>query len=113
MEKTNLVFQSLVISRGNGRGKKVVFQISSSLVETMLHTKNQLPRLPRAKLRSSSIFKNIEVIFHISSSWVKIMLRTENQLPMLSGSALKVRLGWWGGVVFQLITLSTPTRVEV
>ena len=29
---------------------------------------------------------------------------------MLSGSALKVELGW---VVVQLITLSTPTRVEV
>jgi hypothetical protein len=35
---------------------------------------------------------------HISSSWVKIRLHTENQLPGLSGSALKVWLGWVGGV---------------
>ena len=28
-------------------------------------------------------------------------------------SALKVELGWSGGAVVQLITLSTPTRVEV
>jgi hypothetical protein len=40
-------------------------------------------------------------------------------LPMLSGSALKVELVWvggwgeWVGGVDQLITLSTPTRVEV
>ena len=51
----------------------------------MLHTKNQLPRLPRTKLRSSYIFKNIKV---------KIRLHTENQLPGLPGSALKVCVGW-------------------
>ena len=86
----------------------------------MLHTKNQLHMKTREKFRTSSIykkirlssiFKNIEVVFHISSSWVKIRLHTENQLPRLSGSALKVRLG--GGVMVQLVTLSTPTRVEV
>ena len=47
------------------------------------------------KLRSSSIFKNIEVAFHISSSWVKIRLHTKNQLPRLSGSAV-VWCGWGG-----------------
>ena len=73
----------------------------------MLHTKNQLPRLPRTKLRSSSIwkklrsssiFKNIEVVLHNSSSWVKIRLHTENQLNGLPGSALKVSVveGWGG-----------------
>ena len=51
---------------------------------------------------------------HISSSWVIIRLHTENELPVLSGSIIKVLLGWWGGVVVvQLITLSTPTLVEV
>ncbi len=59
---------------------------------------------------------------HISSSWVKIRLHTENHLPGLPGSALKVCLVGLrricGGccteyVVVQLITLSTPTRVEV
>ena len=51
---------------------------------------------------------------HISSSWVKIRLHTENQPPRLSGSALKVSVVGWGGVVVvvvvvQLITLSIPT----
>ena len=59
---------------------------------------------------------------YISSSWVKIRLHTENHLPGLPGSALKVCLvglrricgGCCAGyVVVQLITLSTPTRVEV
>jgi hypothetical protein len=51
------------------------------------------------KLRSSSIFKNIEVIFHISSSWVKIRLHTENLLPELPGGALTIFVGWGGVVV--------------
>ena len=51
---------------------------------------------------------------HISSSWVKIRLHTENELPVMSGSVIKVLLGGWGGgVVVPLITLSTPTLVEV
>ena len=82
----------------------------------MLHTKNQLPRLPRTKLRSSSIekklrsssiFKNIEVVFHNSSSWVKIRLHTKNQLPGLPGSALKVYVGWGGVVVVVVVVGST------
>ena len=40
---------------------EIVFHISSSLVEIMLHTKNHLPRLPRAKLRLSSIYKKIRL----------------------------------------------------
>ena len=83
----------------------------------MLHTKNQLPRLPRRNLRSSSIrkksrlssiFKNIEVVFHNSSSWVKIRLYNENQRPGLPGSALKVCVGWGGG--FHSIMWSTQLR---
>ena len=77
----------------------------------MLHTKNQLPKLGGAG--------DPNFFLHISSSWVKIRLHTENHLPGLPGSALKVCLvggvggvGWVGWVV-QLITLSTPTRVEV
>ena len=46
------------------------------------------------------------------SSWVKIRLYTKNQLSSWSGSCLKVKVGG-GGVVDQLISLSTPTRVEV
>ena len=56
---------------------------------------------------------NPQFFLHFVSSWVKIRLHTENQLPMLSGSALKVKLGGGVGGVDQLITLSTPTRVEV
>ena len=100
---------------------EVFFHISSSWVNIRLHTENQLPRLPGKnlwsfyiwiKLSLSSISKNIDVVFHISSSWVNIRLHIKNQLPMLSQSALKVWLVVGGGVV-QLITLSTPTRVEV
>ena len=67
---------------------EVVFYSSSSWVKIKWQTENQLPGLPRSKLRSSSIwkklrsssiFKNIEFVFHISSSWVKIRLHTENQ----------------------------------
>ena len=36
---------------------EVGFHNSSSWVKIRLHTKKQLPRLPRAKLRSSSIYK--------------------------------------------------------
>jgi hypothetical protein len=87
----------------------------------MLHTKNLFPRLPRTKLRSSSIWKklrsssikqNIEVIFHNSSSWVKIRLHTENQLPGSPGSALKVCVvGWWGGGGFHSIMWSPQLRL--
>ena len=90
---------------------EVVFHCSSSWVKMKWQTENQLPGLPRSKLRlssiwkklsSSSIFKNIEVFFHISSSRVKIRLHTENQLPGLPGSALKVSVGGLvgGGVVW-------------
>jgi hypothetical protein len=97
LKKIKVIFHLKII--------EVIFHISSSWVKTMLHTKNQLPTLPRPKLRSSSIwrgkkrssfiFKNIEVVFHNSSSWVKIRLHTENQLPGLPGSALTVCVGWW------------------
>ena len=85
---------------------EVVFHISSCWVEIMLHTKNHLHRLPRAKfrlssiykiIRSSSIFKNIEVVFHISSSWVKLRLHTENQLPRLPRTALIVMSVFFNG----------------
>jgi hypothetical protein len=58
--------------------------------------------------------QNPKFFLHFSSSWVKVRLHPENQLHMLSGSALKVYVGGvgWGGVN-QLITLSTPTWVEV
>jgi hypothetical protein len=93
----------------------------------MLHTKNQIPRLPRTKyrsssiwkkLKSSSIFKNIELAFHNSSSWVQIRLHTENQLPGLPGSALKVCVGGggvgWGGVGWvPLNYVVTPTSFWV
>ena len=103
--RSSSIFQKIEVVF-NLKKNEVVFHISSSWVETMLHTKNQLPRLPRTKLRSSSIwkklrsssiFKNIEVVFHNSSSWVKIRLHTENQLPGLPWSALKVSVVGWGG----------------
>jgi hypothetical protein len=51
---------------------------------------------------------------HFSSSWVKIRLHTENQLPMLPGSALKVPVGGWGGVVGSYpLSSQAPTPVEV
>ena len=56
-QKNEVVFQSK-------QDIEVVFHITSSWVETMLHTNNQLLRLPRAKLRLSSIWKQIEVVFH-------------------------------------------------
>ena len=71
---------------------EVVFHISSSLVETMLLTKNLLPR---------SAGKQIEVVFHILSIWVKIMLHSEIQLPMYVVwqclKSLSGCVGWWGG----------------
>ena len=83
-----------------------------------MHTENQLPRLPgsayEVELEGGSGgwgSGDPNFFLHISFSWVKIKLHTEIQLLRLPGSALKVLLGWW--VVVQLITLSTPTRVEV
>jgi hypothetical protein len=72
----------------------------------------------------SDIFHFVVFCLHISSSWVKLRLHTENRFPMLSGNALKVELGYtvaiwygiqwqYGGVVVQLITLSTLTTVEL
>ena len=80
-----------------------------------MHTENQLPRLTGSaygvELGRGGGAGDPNFFLHISFSWVKIKLHTEFQLPRLPGSALKVLLGWW--VVVQLITLSTPTRVEV
>jgi hypothetical protein len=49
----------------------------------------------------------------ISSSLVKIRLHTENQLPRLPGSALKVPVGWGGGVGSYPLLSQAPTHVEV
>ena len=60
-----------------------------------------LGRLPFSKkLRSSSVFKNVDVVFHISSSWVKIRLHTKNQLPRLSRTAVIVIIPGVGAATY-------------
>ena len=74
--RSSSIYQKIEVVKKN----KVVFYISSSWFETILHTTNQPSRLPRTKLRVSSlwkkirstlIFKNNEVVFHILSSWAR------------------------------------------
>ena len=74
----------------------VVFHISSSWVETILQTENQLPRLPRAKCRSpsnwkilrlSSIFKKNEVLLQAPAhlSWAD-----RNNSELVAGNQLNL-----------------------
>ena len=56
--RSSSIFQKIEVVF-NLKKNEVVFHISSSWVETMLHTKNQFPWLPRTKYRSSSIWKKL------------------------------------------------------
>jgi hypothetical protein len=65
------------------------------------------------KLRSSSIFKDIEVVSHISSTWVRIRLDTKKQLHRLPGRGLKCKSQLWcgGAVVVMTDNDTTPTKL--
>ena len=69
------------------------------------------------KLRSSSIFENIEVVFHNSSSWVDIRLHAKHLCPRLFRTAQIVMSGGVGGVVGVVVVFvltdnnTTPTKL--
>ena len=81
---------------------EVVFHISSIWVETMLHTKNQLPRLLTAKLRSSSIYKKLKICktnFDILKKWTSVKKPSNKKYLKIAGKE-KILLSYnWSSTV--------------